>query len=113
MPGKHWDPRPLGTPDDIARLRERNDVNVVFILIDMLRSDHLGSYGYARDTSPTLDRLGASGIRFARQISQSSWTKASMASLWASLYPVHTGITRFDHVIPDDPVMAAEILQKA
>jgi choline-sulfatase len=113
MPGKHWDPRPLGTPDDIARLRERGDVNVLFILIDMLRADHLGSYGYARDTSPTLDRLGASGIRFARQISQSSWTKASMASLWTSLYPVHTGITRFDHVLPDDPVMAPEILQKA
>ena len=113
MPGKHWDPRPLGSADDIARLRERGDVNVLFILIDMLRADHLGSYGYAHDTSPTLDRLGASGIRFARQISQSSWTKASMASLWTSLYPARTGITRFDHVLPDDPLMPAEIFSKA
>jgi choline-sulfatase len=113
MPGTHWDPRPVGTADDIARLRERGDTNVLFILIDTLRSEHLGSYGYARDTSPTLDRLGASGVRFARQIAQSSWTKASMASLWTSLHPARTGITRFDHVLPDDPLMPAEILQKA
>ena len=113
LPGRHWDPRPPGSADDIARLRDRGDLNVLFIVIDMLRADHLHSYGYARATSPTLDRLAASGIRFAGQISQSSWTKASMASLWTSLYPARTGITRFDHVLPDDATMPAEIFAKA
>ena len=40
--------------------------NVVLIIIDTLRADHLGCYGYGRDTSPVLDSLAASGIRFSR-----------------------------------------------
>jgi len=95
------DPRPVGSAADIERLRGRGDLNVLLILIDMLRADRLGCYGYQRDTSPTLDRLARTGIRFARQNSQSSWTKASMASLWTSYNPTRTGITRFNHVIPD------------
>jgi arylsulfatase A-like enzyme len=107
------DVRPVASADEIARLRERTDTNVLFILIDMLRADRLGAYGYPRDTSPTLDRLAASGVRFARHLSQSSWTKASMASLWTSLYPTRTGITRFDDVIPPGARMPAEILKEA
>lgn len=107
------DDRPPGSVDDIAGLRERSDLNVLFILIDTLRADRLGSYGYARDTTPELDRLAASGVRFDRHLSQSSWTKASMASLWTGLYPPRTGITRFDHVIPPDAQMPAELLKQA
>jgi arylsulfatase A-like enzyme len=112
VPGD-WDRRPLGSVDDIQKLRERDDLNVLFILVDTLRAEHLGSYGYARDTSPTLDRMSASGVRFARHLSQSSWTKASMASLWMGRYPIRTGITRFDHVIPEQARMPAEILREA
>jgi glucan phosphoethanolaminetransferase (alkaline phosphatase superfamily) len=79
------DPRPLGSLDDIERLSERDDLNVLFIVIDTLRADHLGAWGYERDTSPTIDWLAGSGVRFARQLSQSSWTKCSMASLWTGL----------------------------
>jgi arylsulfatase A-like enzyme len=107
------DTRPLGSVDDIAALRERADLNVLFILVDTLRADHLSSYGYTRDTSPRLDGLAASGVRFARQLSQSSWTKASMASLWTGLHPVRTGVTRFDHVLPDTAQLPAEILRQA
>ncbi|TMA24467.1 MAG: sulfatase, partial [Deltaproteobacteria bacterium] len=82
-------------------------------MIDMLRADRLSSWGYSRKTSPGLDELAGTGIRFARQLSQSSWTKASMASLWTSLYPARTGITRFDHVLPDQAVLPAEILAQA
>jgi arylsulfatase A-like enzyme len=105
--------RPKGSVDDIASLRERDDLCVLFILIDTLRADHLGSYGYERDTSPSLDLLAKSGVRFSRHLAQSSWTKASMASLWTGLHPVRTGITRFDHVIPDQALLPAEILKQA
>lgn len=111
--GDAADPRPTGSVDDIMALRERSDTNVLFILIDMLRADRLGAYGYARDTSPNLDRLAATGVRFERQLSQSSWTKASMASLWTSMVPARTGILRFDDVLPDDARMPAEILRDA
>ena len=82
------DPRPRGTLEDLLALRERSDLNVLFVLVDTLRADRLGVYGYERDTSPNLDALAATGIRFAQQVSQSSWTKCSMASLWTGLYPV-------------------------
>jgi arylsulfatase A-like enzyme len=108
-----WDRRPRGSAEDISRLRERDDLNVLFVLIDTLRADRLGSYGYERDTSPTLDRLAGSGVRFERQLAQSSWTKSSMASLWTSLYRARNGITRYNDVIPDAARMPAEILREA
>jgi arylsulfatase A-like enzyme len=107
------DPRPVGSADDIARLSQRSDVNLLFLLIDTLRADRLGCYGYERDTSPTLDLLAASGVRFARHLAQSSWTKCSMASLWTSLYPARNGVTRFDQVVPPDATLPAEILRDA
>jgi arylsulfatase A-like enzyme len=111
--GPKIDGRPEGSLDDVAALRDRKDLNVLFILIDTLRADRLGAYGYERDTSPTLDRLASTGVRFGRHLSQSSWTKASMASLWLSRYPARTGVTRFDDLIPDQAVTAAELFHRA
>ena len=110
---RDWDSRPVGDAADLAALAERDDVNVLLILVDTLRAERLGSYGYERDTSPVLDRLAASGIRFDRHLAQSSWTKSSMASFWTGLLPSRTGISRYDHVIPEAAVMAAEVFQKA
>ena len=107
------DPRPVGGAADVERLRERDDVNLLFVLIDTLRADHLGAWGYHRDTSPVLDRLARGGVRFAHQVSQSSWTKCSMASLWTGLYPARTGVTRFDHVVAPEATLPAEILRAA
>lgn len=108
------DPRPTGSAEDIAGLADRNDLSVLFILIDTLRADRLGSYGYERDTSPALDLLASGGVRFGRQLSQSSWTKASMASLWTGLNPSRTGVTRFNHVLADKGVtLPTEILRDA
>ena len=107
------DKRPVGTAVDIEALRDRSDVNVLFILIDTLRADRLGMYGYERDTSPDLDLLASRGVRFDRQLSQSSWTKASMASLWSGVYPSRSGVTRFDHVTPSEAELPAEIFTEA
>jgi arylsulfatase A-like enzyme len=108
-----FDARETGSASDIVALGERSDTNLLFLLLDTLRADHLGSYGYERSTSPMLDQLAASGVRFDRHLAQSSWTKASMASLWAALNPARTGITRYDHVIPEQARMPAEILKEA
>lgn len=107
------DDRPVGGEAEILQLAERDDVNVVFILIDTLRAERLGAYGYHRDTSPALDAFASKGVRFARHLAQSSWTKASMASMWTGLYPMHTGVTRYDHVVSDEAVMAAERFRDA
>ena len=107
------DDRPVGGAADIEALRDRDDVNVLFVVIDTLRADRLGAWGYERDTSPLLDRLAADGARFDHHIAQSSWTKCSMASLWSGLYPSRTGVTRFDHVVPEEATLPAEILRDA
>ena len=107
------DPRPVGTLAEIEELAERDDLNVLFILIDTLRADRLGAWGYERDTSPMIDWLAASGVRFGRHLSQSSWTKCSMASLWTGLYPQRTGVLRFDHRLAQEALLPAEILQDA
>jgi arylsulfatase A-like enzyme len=100
------DPNHVDTPD-------LNDINIVFILVDTLRADHLNCYGYERQTSPVIDALASSGVRFAQVRSQASWTKNSMASLWTAEYPARTGVLRFQHALPEAVTMPAEILEKA
>jgi arylsulfatase A-like enzyme len=112
MPGD-WDERPRGSVEDIAKLRERSDLNLLFIVVDTLRAERLGSYGYHRETSPNLDRLAGTGVRFAHHLAQSTWTKSSMVSLWTGLYPMRTGVSRFDDVIPPVAQMPAEVLREA
>ena len=105
--------RPTGTVGDLALLRTRGDLNVVFILVDTLRADRLSLYGYGRQTTPVIDDLANHGIVFERVIAQSSWTKTSMASLWTGTYPAAHGVLRFDNAIPDEAVMPAEIFKTA
>jgi len=103
--------RETGTPAELQSLRDRKDLNVLFIVVDTMRADHLSSYGYARETTPNMDTLANFGIRFADVIAQSTWTKASMASLWSGAYPANHGILRFNHVMPDEALLPAEILR--
>lgn len=107
------DRRPVGNAASLNALQYRDDVNVLFVLIDTLRADRLGSYGYGRDTSPTLDYMASTGARFDRHLAQSSWTKCSMASLWTGLNPARTGVLRFNHGLPSDALMPAEIFKEA
>ena len=48
--------------------------NIVLIIIDTLRADKLGSYGYPRETSPEIDALASRGVLFETTIAQSSGT---------------------------------------
>jgi arylsulfatase A-like enzyme len=69
--------------------------NVVLLSIDSLAARHLGCYGYARRTSPNLDRLAESGVLFERVMSQTNWTKPALASLLTSL---HCSVHKADFV---------------
>jgi arylsulfatase len=59
--------------------------DIFLIVIDTLRADHLGCYGYSRDTSPTLDSLAAEGTVFTRFQALSPWTLPSCATIWTGL----------------------------
>jgi arylsulfatase A-like enzyme len=72
----------------------RRPPNIVLILIDTLRRDHLPFYGYAKDTAPFLSTLASNGVVFERAHSVSGWTPPAAASLFTSLYPFEHGVVR-------------------
>ena len=61
--------------------------NVILIAIDTMRASHLGCYGYARDTTPNLDRFAEDSVRFARCINHSAHTLPSFTTLITGLEP--------------------------
>ena len=61
--------------------------NVIMIVLDTTRADHLSLYGYSRKTSPFLDRLGAQSVVFERAFATAPWTLPSHASFFTGLYP--------------------------
>ncbi len=70
-------------------------LNLVVILIDTLRADHLGCYGYDRATSPNIDRLAEGAILFENAVAPSSWTLPSTASILTALHPTrHQAVNR-------------------
>lgn len=72
--------------------RERRErPPIVLITLDTTRADHLRCYGYARDTSPSLDRLAADGAIFTQAYAVTSWTLPSHASLFTGKFPTAHG----------------------
>lgn len=87
--------------------------NVVLIIIDTLRQDKLGAYGFPLETSPELDRMANEGVRFDRVIAQSSWTRPSIGSMLTSQYPRTLGIYKEKgEILPDQVVTVAEVLKQ-
>ncbi len=56
-------------------------------MVDALRADHVGAYGYERATTPAIDSLAQGGVVFEQTIAQSTFTKTSIASLFTGRYP--------------------------
>ncbi|OGL47714.1 MAG: hypothetical protein A2W05_05875 [Candidatus Schekmanbacteria bacterium RBG_16_38_10] len=76
----------------IQKKKPANDINIILISIDTLRADHLGCYGYTRNTSPNMDRIAKDGVLFKNAYSTTSWTAPAMVSLFTSLYPSKHGV---------------------
>ncbi len=86
--------------------------NVILISIDTLRADHLGSYGYARATSPFLDSLAEDGVRFENSFVQLPGTLPSHMSMLTGLYPEEHGVMPPTGVLSPSIPMIQEILQQ-
>ncbi len=65
--------------------------NVVLVVIDTLRADRLGCYGYDRLTSPNIDAFAAEGTLYTRAIAAAPWTVPTHASLFTGKYPFEHG----------------------
>jgi arylsulfatase A-like enzyme len=85
--------------------------NVVIYLVDTLRADHLGCYGYPRATSPRLDAFAREGVLFERAVAQSSWTRPAAATVLTGLDPRVHGVHGRSDRLPDEIVTLPERLQ--
>jgi arylsulfatase A-like enzyme len=90
-------------------------MNIVFIVVDTLRANRLGCYGYPKPTSPTLDRLAEQGACFARCFAPGIPTTPAHTTMYTGLHPLthnivcHGGQADLDRRIPVLP----ELLQNA
>jgi arylsulfatase A-like enzyme len=66
--------------------------DLLLISLDTLRADRVGAWGYERDTSPFLDRVARSGLRYARVLAPSPHTAPSHMSAFTGLDPVAHGV---------------------
>jgi len=87
--------------------------NIILISIDTLRADHLGSYGYERNTTPNIDLLARDGVLFLNTVAQAPWTLPSHMSLFTGLYPSTHGVMNEYSKLNDEHLTVAEILQNA
>jgi len=67
--------------------------NLVFIVMDATRADHLSCYGYSRETSPYLSELCTDAVKFTNAFAASAWTAPSHASMFTGKYPSEHGYT--------------------
>lgn len=93
---------------------QRRRPNLLLITVDTLRADHLSAWGYARPTSPRIDRLAAEGARFAAAQVQWPKTGPSFASMFTSTYPKdNENVRQVGIPLPCDFTTVAERLQRA
>jgi arylsulfatase A-like enzyme len=89
-------------------------VNIVLISIDSLRADHVGCYGYERNTTPVLDRLAAQGAVFENVVAESSWTLPTHVTMLTGLGSLAHGVNEFVGArMSPSTVTLAERLQQA
>lgn len=82
--------------------------NVILLVIDALRADHLKLYGYSRETIPWLTNQARNGVLFRNTLAPSSWTKPSVAAFFTSCHSAVCGANYKDDLLPSEWVTLAE-----
>lgn len=83
--------------------------DVVLVTIDSLRADHLGSYGYDRDTTPRIDELAAEGVRFNNAFAHACFTRASFPAILTSTHGSMYGGCR--QIVPKQTLISEEFFE--
>lgn len=87
--------------------------NIILISVDSLRPDHLGCYGYFRDTSPNIDCLADDSVLFTNSVSTTTWTLPAHISMLTSLYPEAHQVLNDRFRLSEKAVVCAEVLKNA
>jgi arylsulfatase A-like enzyme len=105
-------PAPPALPAAARAAAPAGAPNVLLVMVDTLRADHLSCYGSTRVRTPHIDALAADGFRWANAFSQASWTRASVATILTGLYPSAHGVVHGGDALPDRVDTLAEMLQR-
>ena len=103
---------PSGRPEEQGAVRTRTATgpNVLLLVADAMRPDHLGCYGYERDTSPNIDSLAGEGVLFENAYANAPATKQSTASYVTSLYPSTLAMNHVSASLPEStPILMEEM----
>jgi arylsulfatase A-like enzyme len=87
--------------------------NVLLLTVDTLRFDHLGCYGYSRNTTPSVDSLAAAGIQITHAYAQRPKTSPNFASILTGTYVQRHGVRRTQRPLPGSAYTLAEALKEA
>lgn len=96
-----------------AACRRPPPPNVVWIVVDTLRADHLEWYGYPRQTAPSLRPLVEGGTLFANAYTPQTQTTPAIASMFTGLYPARHGLQDLYVLLHGDNRTAAETFSAA
>lgn len=86
--------------------------NILWIVLDTVRADHLSSYGYSRKTTPNIDRIASEGALFENAISAAPWTLPSHASMFTGMYPSKHRVNGEHFSLSNDFQTIVEILHR-
>ncbi len=81
-------------------------MNVILLVIDALRADHLGCYGYDRNTSPNIDDIAKKSVIFENAFSCSNATDPSFTTIFSGKYPVSHGIRGHSNTVTNTQVQS-------
>lgn len=88
--------------------------NIIFVMVDATRTDHLSAYGYGRPTTPNLDTwMAREGVRFTEATSPAAWTFPANAAIMTGRSPSSLGVNWNVTKLPKDVPTLAEHLQAA
>ncbi|MDQ3031332.1 MAG: sulfatase-like hydrolase/transferase [Myxococcota bacterium] len=108
----------IGQPAEARQGRTRPEApegagNVLVIVVDTMRADHLPGYGYQGGRTPNLDAFADDSIRFDQAFANASWTRPSFASIMTGRYPSSHGVMAKSDALPEELTTIGEAFGEA
>jgi arylsulfatase A-like enzyme len=104
-------PRTAAVPASLRPAASPKPRNVILYLVDTLRADHLGCYGYSRPVSPHVDAFARQAVLFRHTVAQSSWTRPATTTILTGLLPRTHGVNGRRDKLSEQALTLAEMLQ--
>jgi choline-sulfatase len=105
------DPAGWITPQRMLDPKLEAAPNVLLIVVDSLRPDHIGAYGSAQARTPAMDSLASQGLLFEQVVAQSNWSRAALSSLLSAQLPSAHGVVDRRDYLADSVQTLQEVLQ--